>query len=1189
MSLLLPTPPAQRWLVGVFVFIAGALLLGGLWFHQREIVAMRAERYADLDAIAGLKTGQLVAWRQERLADARVSTAGLRLHDAMPVARTIPAGPQRARLHAYLEEMRAAYRYADVILATPAGRPLMQAVPTTRDLAAELRPVMARALAARQPVVGDFQRTAPGAIVLDVAAPILDAAGRIVAVLILRTDPEDQLYPLIQSWPTPSASAETLLVQRDGNDVLFLNELRHRSGTALTLRIPLSRAGVPAVQAVRGHTGIFRGTDYRGVAVASDIRPIPDSPWYMVAKIDSREILAEARYRSGAILTFIVLGLLAILAVAGLTIALQRRNLYKTLYQLEYARREAQEEIRATLYGIGDGVIATDAAGRVTRMNPVAETLTGWDEVEAIGQPVTEVFHIVNEETRETVENPVDQVLRDGMIAGLANHSLLIARDGHERPIADSGAPIHRADAIAGAVLVFRDQSEQHEHALRREMALDVLALLNGSNDTQRLLDELLQLIKERTGIEAIGIRLQEGNCFTYCTTSGFSEAFLKAEGVLCPNEDDGMLPCLCGSVLQGRTDPSQPCFTATGSFWTNAVSEPLALTPESVVHARLRCSAAGYESIALIPLRTGAVTVGLLQLNDRRRGLFTPEMIHFFEGIGASIGIALARRRSAETLQAGEERYHRTFSTVADALFILDQATGAILDANDTACAMYGYPRERFLTMSARDLLATLPATGGPGEYLPISDHRRQDGTGFPVEVTTSYYHEGSRILRVLAIRDISARRQAELQADAAARETQRMLDIAQRSRLTLLSILEDEKQAMEERAALELQLHQQQRLETVGQLAAGVAHDFNNLLTGITGYTLFAHESQPEGSSTREDLAEVLTLAKRAADLTHQLLAFSRRQPLQPVVININGVISESAKMLQRLLGEHLHLEVNLAAQLDLVKVDPGQFEQILVNLAVNARDAMRDGGKLTIETTNVILDEAYTASHVGTRPGAYVMLAVTDTGIGIDATIIEQIFEPFFTTKGVGAGTGLGLSTVYGIVKQHGGNIWVYSEVGHGTTFKVYLPRTVEDGSSPMAAPPAQEPISNTTILIVEDNEAVLLVAQRYLEAAGYRVLTAALPSEAEAVLQEYGETIAVMLTDVVMPEQSGRQLYESVRLRFPHLRVLYMSGYTANAIVHDGVLDPGTPFIEKPFTAASLTQKVHAVLTGGAHVE
>ncbi|MEI7832744.1 MAG: ATP-binding protein, partial [bacterium] len=354
-----------------------------------------------------------------------------------------------------------------------------------------------------------------------------------------------------------------------------------------------------------------------------------------------------------------------------------------------------------------------------------------------------------------------------------------------------------------------------------------------------------------------------------------------------------------------------------------------------------------------------------------------------------------------------------------------------------------------------------------------------------------------------------------------------------------------------------------------------------------GISGFTQFAHDDAPKGSALREELAEVLTLAKRAADLTHQLLAFSRRQPLQPVVLNVNDVVRESMKMLQRLLGEHLLLEVNLAAELDMVKVDPGQFEQVLVNLAVNARDAMQAGGQLTIETANVVLDEVYAASHLGTQPGAYVMLAVSDSGTGIDAAVIERIFEPFFSTKGVGKGTGLGLSTVYGIVKQHGGNIWVYSEPGMGTTFKVYLPRVLEDVTRDVVFVPT--PSSGIeTILLVEDSDAVLRVTLRNLETLGYTVFTATRPSEADAVLQAHGDAIDLLLTDVVMPEQNGRQLYEAALARFPRLRVLYMSGYTSDAIVHDGVLDPDTPFMEKPFTIDTLARKVREALMGGSDV-
>ena len=399
------------------------------------------------------------------------------------------------------------------------------------------------------------------------------------------------------------------------------------------------------------------------------------------------------------------------------------------------------------------------------------------------------------------------------------------------------------------------------------------------------------------------------------------------------------------------------------------------------------------------------------------------------------------------------------------------------------------------------------------------------------------------------------------------------------------LLGISEDiteRKQADALRISLEEQLRLQQRLETVGQLAAGVAHDFNNILTGITGFTQFALDSLPAAGASRKDLTEVLTLAKRAAELTSQLLAFSRRQPLQPNVLNINDVISNLANMLGRLLGEHIKIKFELADDLGAVKVDPGQFEQVLMNLAVNARDAMPDGGILTIGTSNAELDEEYARMHVGVTPGQYVSLTVSDSGCGIKPELLNHVFEPFFTTKEIGKGTGLGLATVYGIVKQHGGNIWVYSEPEHGTAFKTYLPRVMDEISAVATAEPSNTCTGTETILIVEDDPFVLKVAQGILTSFGYHILSATLPSQAEIVLAEHGDTIALMLTDILMPERNGHQLYESVHARFPRMRVLYMSGYPADVIDNQGVLDSNAAFISKPFTANALGRKVRDIL-------
>ncbi|MFO7901002.1 MAG: CHASE domain-containing protein [Planctomycetota bacterium] len=386
-------------------------------------------------------------------------------------------------------------------------------------------------------------------------------------------------------------------------------------------------------------------------------------------------------------------------------------------------------------------------------------------------------------------------------------------------------------------------------------------------------------------------------------------------------------------------------------------------------------------------------------------------------------------------------------------------------------------------------------------------------------------------------------------------------------------------------ERKRLEEQLHLSQRMEAIGRLAGGVAHDFNNYLTGIVGYAdMVAEEFEPE-SQPAEDVAEIIRLARRAAELTDQLLAFSRRQPLHPEVMNINACVEDMTKMLRRVLRDDIHLEFDPAPDLGNVRADPARIEQVLMNLAVNARDAMPDGGALTIETANVELDQTYADQHAKVTPGPHVMLAVSDTGCGMDAETRQRLFEPFYTTKEGAEGTGLGLATVYGIVKQHGGNIWVYSEPGEGTTFKIYLPRVQEPVQKPSRPQDGRPAKGTETVLLVEDQGAVLEIARRTLEGRGYHIVTAGSAEEAETVFAQHPGPIDLLLTDVVLPGRSGRELYERLKRRQPDLSVLFMSGYTNNDVLHRGVIEKEVAFIQKPFTPDSIAQAVRAALGEG----
>jgi signal transduction histidine kinase len=385
-------------------------------------------------------------------------------------------------------------------------------------------------------------------------------------------------------------------------------------------------------------------------------------------------------------------------------------------------------------------------------------------------------------------------------------------------------------------------------------------------------------------------------------------------------------------------------------------------------------------------------------------------------------------------------------------------------------------------------------------------------------------------------------------------------------------------------EKKGLEQQLQQAQKMESVGRLAGGVAHDFNNLLTAMMGYAGLARESIPPDNPASVCVQEIQKAADRAATLTNQLLAFARRQIIEPRVINLNDLILDMGKMLRRLIGEDVELVLRPASEACAVKVDRGQMEQVLVNLAVNARDAMPDGGRLTIETTIVTLDEGYALTHPEVSPGQYVMLAVSDNGVGMAEEVKAHLFEPFFTTKEKGKGTGLGLATCYGIVKQSSGHIWVYSEPGQGTTFKIYLPQVDElPGSLPESEEPAALLRGKETVLLVEDEPAVRELAAHVLRAQGYTVLEA---DNGDAALRQVGEQagekIHLLLTDVVMPRMSGKELADRLKVIRPDLKVLFTSGYTDDAIVHHGVLQAEIAFLQKPFSPVTLARKVREVL-------
>src|SRR6266702_3213984 len=547
-------------------------------------------------------------------------------------------------------------------------------------------------------------------------------------------------------------------------------------------------------------------------------------------------------------------------------------------------------------------------------------------------------------------------------------------------------------------------------------------------------------------------------------------------------------------------------------------------------------------------------------------------------DSAGKITGISTVTRDVTER-QRAEARFRGLLEAAPDAMVCVDQA-GQITLVNAQAERLFGYGREELIGQPVEMLVPDAVRAAHPGhraEYAADPRHRpmgagkelagrRRDGSTFPAEISLSAIDTGQGILVTAAVRDVTERMQAQ----------------AERERL----------RTQTERDRMERQLQQTQRLESLGQLAGGVAHDFNNLLGVISSYADFVAEeletqAPPNGRQTLlSDIAQVQRAAARAAELTHQLLAFARREVIQPRVLNLNDMVASVEQLLQRTLGEHIELATELAGDLRLVLADAGQIELTLVNLAVNARDAMPSGGKLTIETANTDVDAVYAASRAGPTPGRYVAVKVSDTGTGMPAEIADRAFEPFFTTKPKGEGSGLGLATVYGIITQAGGNVRIYSEPGLGTTVIVLLPVTDQSPPAHEQPPARPEHGEGEIVPVVEDEPALLEVTRRILARNGYQVLVAANGQQAIDAAAACPQRLDVLLTDVVMPGMQGREVAERVRMLQPDVHVLFMSGYTQGLLGAQQVLAPGVSLIEKPFSEGSLLAKLRSVIKSHA---
>jgi two-component system, cell cycle sensor histidine kinase and response regulator CckA len=569
-----------------------------------------------------------------------------------------------------------------------------------------------------------------------------------------------------------------------------------------------------------------------------------------------------------------------------------------------------------------------------------------------------------------------------------------------------------------------------------------------------------------------------------------------------------------------------------------------------------------GVRACAVVPMRARGRVVGALGVCSRTAPAFGDDELGILGSLADTVATAAEASRLEADARAGDAMRALVYDSVEDVIFYLGvEGTDRyrFLSVNPAFEKTTGIPPAAVVGKLATEVIP--PAAhelvlGRYGEAIASRGRVKWDEVSvYPtgtkhgeVTICPVFAPDGTCTNLVGTVHDVTARRAGEL-----------------------------------EREQLQAKLFQAQRLQALGTLAGGIAHDFNNVLTVILSYAEMARRELRPHEPLRGDIDEIYLAATRAADMTRQLLAFSRQQVLEPRILNLNHTIAGMDRMLHRLLGADVDLTTLPGGRLASIKTDPGQLEQIIMNVVVNARDAMPEGGKLTLETANVVLDEQYAREHPDVHPGRYVMLAVTDSGTGMDSETQARIFEPFFTTKEKGKGTGLGLATVFGIVKQSGGHIWVYSEPGHGTTFKIYLPAVDDEPDQPEAPRSTAEPPRGAeTILLVEDDDQVRALARSTLRRHGYVVLDAANGGEAILICEQHSARIDLLLTDVVMPRMSGRQLADRLRPLRPDMKVLFMSGYTDDTILHHGVLNAGVHYVQKPLTPMALLRKLHDVL-------
>ena len=873
--------------------------------------------------------------------------------------------------------------------------------------------------------------------------------------------------------------------------------------------------------------------------LAKELRP--DVPFIFVSGAMGEEAAIEALTQGAT--DYVLKHNLSRLAAAVQRALREARNRRERKPAREALQR-SNEMLRAIIEAAPVAIIGLDPDGHVHSVwNPAAEKMLGWRAQEVMGRPLPAV--------------PVDHKeefgrFRKQIRGGMILDGVEVRRQRRDDTPIDYSiytSPLHDAQGrINGNIAVLVDITERKQAERERLANLRFFENMDKVNRAIQGADDLEIMMKD-----VLDVVLSIFDC---------DRAFLlypcdpESPTWTCPMErNKPEYPGVRDLKLEMPMDPQvgetlRILLTEDGPV-AFGPGTPHALPEDVSEQFGIKC----FLSMAIFPKTGSPWQFGIHQCAYAR--VWTAEEMRVFETIGRRLADSLSSLLSYRDLHNNEKFLDNVVEHIPNIIFVKDAQTLRFVRFNKAGEQLVGYPREELLGKTDYDFFPREEA-----DFFTAKDRQVLDSkelVDIPEEIIRNKCNE-ERILHTQKIP---------------------LLDEAGTPQF-LLGISED----VTERKKLEEQLRQAQKMEAVGQLAGGVAHDFNNMLGVIIGHAELALEKADLNASLRNNLEGILAAGFRSSEITRQLLAFARKQTIAPKILDLNETVEELLKLLRRLIGENIDLAWLPGPKLWPVKMDPSQIDQILANLCVNARDAVAGVGKITIETQKAVFDNAYCAEHRGFSPGEYVMVAVSDNGSGMDKPTMDKIFEPFFTTKGVGQGTGLGLATVYGIVKQNEGFINVYSEPGHGATFKVYLPRHIDPaGQEPKAGPEPQDLSGHETILVVEDEILHLELVELMLERYGYQVLAASSPGEALLTAKNHNGRIHLLLTDLIMPEMNGRDLAKEITSLYPDIMCLFMSGYTKNVIVHQGIFEEGVHFIQKPFSTQNLGVKVRAVLDAG----